>query len=111
MGLSMQDWMKINKSINRETTFLSATKRGRLCDRSEIQARNLIVSLNPDETISFRVKGTRQRYALPLGVAYVFAQREFILNRYNEKMKEYKLKKAAGLRAVRPKKPWLIPIK
>ena len=55
---------RLNKRIDRETT-VTVFSRG--------QYRPIIVSLNPNNTLGLRLKGTRQRFDLPLDSCYDLA--------------------------------------
>jgi hypothetical protein len=69
------------------------------------KGRPINVALLPGDEIEFHVKGTRQRYVVYLGHAFRLAQILTIEQEYNRKLQAFKERKAAGLRAIKPKRP------
>ena len=105
---------ELKKPVHRVLNRVKATIKGRMevPDKSGFitaQAREVIVSLLPSDTISFRVKGTskqKRSYTAPLSTVMMFAQAMTFYDEYNEAMRRYKLKRDAGYRNVRkPRKP------
>lgn len=70
--------------------------------------RSVLVTIEPPDVITFRVKGKRFRVETSLHHCYVLAQMIHANMRYQEKLKDYKAKKKAGQRAVRPKQPAMV---
>jgi hypothetical protein len=87
---------KITKKLTRE--LLQTDRFG----------RTLLIELNPDDTISFRLKGKKTRYTVSLLKCFNMAIVESVLSEYKEKADTYKLKKDIGYKRIkRPKKPQL----
>lgn len=98
---------KLLKQVSRETVRTKATKNGRICKDYEV-GRPIIVSLNPEETISFRVKGTKTKYTVHFSNVFTLAKVVELELMYRSKVENYKLRKAAGLRTKKPKRPSLM---
>ena len=98
---------KLMKPLRRELLGLASTKKGRVCAIGDCGARPIIVEMSPPDTLTFRVKGTRIRYEITMATALATAHKQHIINTYNEKLKEYKTKKEAGMRVKKPKKPFM----
>lgn len=94
----------LKSKLSRETRYSRASKNGRLCDKFE-QGRPIIVELNPDETLSFRVKGTKTRFSMHITSAFELAKVNTIIQRHNNKMECYKTDKKLGLKRKKPKQP------
>ena len=84
--------VKLKKRISRETTYSQARKNGRICNRGEV-GRPIVVELNPDETITFRVKGTKTRHTLHIMSAFELAMVNTVVKAHNTKMGRYKEKR------------------
>lgn len=95
---------KLTKPVARELMRTTATKRGRLSAQFE-HGRPILVTLNPEETITFRVKGTRTKYTVHLMNVFTLAKVVELESIFRSKMDTYKLRKSAGLRAKKPKRP------
>ena len=95
---------KLTKAVSRECRRASATKKGRICQPYEM-GRPLVVTINPEETISFRVKGTKTKYTVHLINVFSLAKIVEMEQMYKEKMEQYKLRKNAGLRTRKPRRP------
>ncbi len=88
---------KLTKNVKRET--LAVKTMGKYRDRP------IIVTLEPGDVLSFRIKGTRQEASVSLAHCYQLAQIVEGEVRYKQKVKEYKEKKKLGYRHLRrPKK-------
>jgi hypothetical protein len=98
--------IKLKKRICRETTYSQARKNGRICNRGEM-GRPIVVELNPDETITFRVKGTKTRHTLHIMSAFELATVNTVVKAHNTKMGRYKEKKKLGERCKKPKPPFI----
>ena len=96
----------LKSKLSRETRYSRASKNGRLCDKHE-QGRPIIVELNPDETISFRVKGTKTRFTMHLTSAFELAKVNTIVQKHNDKMERYKTDKKLGMKRKKPKAPFI----
>ena len=66
--------------------------------------RKMIVTLEPGDSISFRAKGKRTSYDVPLQACYNLALIFTVNSWYKKKMAEWKAKKKDGLRCRKPKK-------
>ena len=105
--------IKLEKPIHRKLNRVKATIKGRieLPDKSGFitaQAREVIVSLLPSDTIKFRVLGTgdKRAYTAPLSTVMMLAQAITFYDEYNEAMRVYNLHKSAGYKRKRkPRKP------
>lgn len=101
----------LKKEVRRELNRVKSTKRGRIefPDKTGFissEARPVIASLLPSDTIQFRVKGTQKTYNAPLSTVMMFAQAISFYDEYNEAMRIYNLHKNAGYKRKRkPKKP------
>ena len=80
--------IKLTKNVRRET--LAVTTRGKYRDRP------IIVTLEPGDILSFRIKGTRQEASVSLAHCYQLAQIVECEVRYKEYLKTYKEKKKLG---------------
>jgi len=99
---------KLTRSLRRELSATCATKKGRICKPLDYGSRPVMVRIDPDETINFKVKGTRKEYSLHLIVAFQIAQVNQVIGDYQERMATYKIKKKAGYKRLRkPKKPFI----
>ncbi len=88
---------KLTKNVKRET--LGVKTRGKYRDRP------IIVTLEPGDMLSFRIKGTQQEATVSLAHCYQLAQIVEGEMRYKQKVKEYKEKKKLGYQHLRqPKK-------
>lgn len=76
-------------------------------ERGKNRARPVIVSLLPGDEIEFRAKGTRTAYRVYLGHAFRLAQALSMEEIYRDKVKAYQIKKKAGQRAVKPRRPMI----
>ena len=101
---------KLHKTVKRQLTRVRATKNGRieLPDKSNfipMGAREVNVSLHPSDILEFQIKGTRQKYSVPLATAMMLAQAMTFYDQYQEALRIYNLHKSAGYkRKRRPKK-------
>jgi hypothetical protein len=96
---------RLKKEVRRETQRTLVTKKGRLCKDYEV-GRPLVVSLNPEETISFRVKGTRKVYSAHIQNVFSLALMITTQNEYLDKLALYNQKKKAGYRHIKkPRQP------
>lgn len=68
--------------------------------------KNIIVSLEPGDLISFRSKGSKKSISVSLASCYTLAMIFDINQNHATRMKEYELKKKAGYRVKRPKIPF-----
>ena len=66
--------------------------------------RKIIVTLEPGDTISFRAKGKRTSYEVPLQACYFLALIYTVNANYRERMKVWKEKKKNGQRCRTPRK-------
>ena len=87
---------KLTKLVERETMLKSP------------RGKTLMIELNDMQEITFREKGRKTRYHLHLLKAYRLSIICAILDEYQEKMTEYKIKRKSGvLRLRKPQKPSL----
>lgn len=86
---------KLLKSVKRE--LLSSDRKGKA----------IIVELMPGDVLKFRIKGKKTFDEVYLGHCYILAQIMSMEHIYKEKMKQYKIKKEAGYRVKKVKKPHL----
>ena len=70
---------------------------------SEFPGRKLVVTLEAGDMISFRAKGKRYKYSVPLQAVYNMALIYTHHEIHKEKMTEYKMKKKLGTRCRKPK--------
>lgn len=103
------------KPIHRVTTRLKATKNGRIeiADKTgfvSVSARPVVVSLLAAELIQFRVKGIKRTYKMHLGTAMGVAQALTIYQDWEDRVEQYKKKKAAGYNVRKPKMPKNVPL-
>lgn len=90
---------KLTKQISRE--LLSTEQQGKH------RGKPYIVTLLPGDEISFRAKGSRKTYSIFLGHCMRLAQIMTIESEYKQKLADYTMKKKAGMRAVKPRRPLL----
>lgn len=89
---------KLHKPIHREMI-----SNGHLAGRD---VGRMIVTLEPGDILTFRQKGKRTRYSVPLSACMNLALMNHLVEQYQEKMNNYAIKKKAGLgRVKRPRKP------
>ncbi len=98
---------KLTKNLSRETVRTRASKNGRICKDHET-GRPLIISLNQEETITIRVKGTKTKYTVHIINVFTLAKVVELEMMYRKKVDEYKVKKAAGMRTRKPRRPQLM---
>lgn len=102
---------KLKKTVKRQLNRLRATKNGRieLSDTNgfiPVGAREVNVSLHPSDVLEFQIKGTRQKYSVPLSTAMMLAQAMTFYEQYQESKRLYDLQKSAGYKRKRkPRKP------
>lgn len=65
--------------------------------------RPLIITLLPGDEVQLRAKGKRFSYTVPIQAIYYLALLHSITTRHKERVKEYKLKRKAGIRCRTPK--------
>ena len=66
----------------------------------------MILSLNPEMTVSFRLKGKKTRYTTTLHSCYNMAVLSHVQKEYNDKLKRYNEKKKLGYKGLKkPKAP------
>jgi len=88
---------KLLKPITRELV-------GTTAGLGKHRAHPLLITLEPGDVISFRPKGTRQVFELPLAHAFRLATLIDETVRYKQAMDTYKEKKKAGYRVRKPKR-------
>ena len=89
------------------TKLLNTVKReliGVTVGHGKYRGKTIIIELEAGDVITFRIKGTRKKATISLGYCFQLAQIVQADRDYSEKMKEYNLKKKAGMRVRRPKK-------
>jgi hypothetical protein len=91
---------KLHKEIVRETGVMErdGKHRGKL----------YLLSMEPNGFLTFRIKGTRQRFSVGFYDVLNLAKIRTEIDKYDERMKVWKLKKEAGRRAIKPKVPAMI---
>ena len=83
----------LTKPISRETLAVT-----------DHPGRKIIVTLEPGDMISFRAKGKRTTYEVPLAACYNLALIFTVNSWYKQKMKVWKEKKAHGVRCRKPRR-------
>jgi hypothetical protein len=83
----------LTKPVSRETLAVT-----------DHPGRKIIVTLEPGDMISFRAKGKRTTYEVPLAACYNLALIFTVNSWYKEKMKVWKEKKKMGVRCRKPKR-------
>lgn len=91
---------KLIKPVRREM-LSSGFERGRNRNRA------INVTLCPGDELEFHVKGTRQRYTVFLGHCFRLAQGLAIEANYKEACAQYAIKRKAGIRCRKPKRPMM----
>jgi hypothetical protein len=91
---------KLNKDIVRETEVMERDGKYR--------GRRYLVSMEAGGTLTFRIKGTRQKFSVGFYDALNLAKIRTEIDKYDEKLKRWKSRKDLGLRAVKPKVPAMI---
>lgn len=71
--------------------------------------RPITLTLEPGDMLSFRIKGTRQVFELPISQAFRLAQLVDETIRYQRAMEDYKEKCKAGYKRLRKPKRTAIP--
>lgn len=69
--------------------------------------RAIIITIKPGDLIEFRVKGTQQKFEVPLAQCFKLAQIIGISQKHKEAVNTYKEKRKAGFKVRKPKKPVL----
>ena len=83
----------LTKPISRETLAVT-----------DHPGRKIIVTLEPGDMITFRAKGKRTAYEVPLAACYNLALIFTVTSWYKQKMKVYKEKQKLGIRSRKPRK-------
>jgi hypothetical protein len=83
----------LTKDIKRET--LSVT---------DLRGQTMVVTLKAGDMLSFRPRGKRKSYEVPLQGCYHMALIFTAHETYKQRLKEYEDKRKLGIRARRPKK-------
>lgn len=78
--------------------------------RDKDRNRPILVTLQPGDELEFRIKGTRRKFSIYLGHAFVLAQAMGAEREYQERMAEYKAKKKAGYKRLRRPRKAHIPV-
>lgn len=89
---------KLNKPVTREAVSTTVAIRGN-------KQAPLIVTIEPPDMITFRAKGSRRRTSLMIGHCLNLAEVMDAESEYKKRMVTYELKRKAGYRCKRPKKP------
>jgi hypothetical protein len=84
----------LKKDVTRET--YSVTDR---------RGQKVIVTLKAGDMISFRVKGKRTRYEVPLQSVFYLSLIQYLHDQHKEKVKRWKERKSIGQRARKPSRP------
>ena len=69
------------------------------------KGNKIIVTLKAGDMLEFRPKGRRITYEIPLASCMNLAMIQFLQDNYKNKLQTYKQRKAAGLRAKKPRQP------
>ncbi len=89
------------KLLNNVTRELLGTKTA-----DKYRHRPITVTLEAGDLITFHIKGTRQRFTLPLAQCFKLAQLIDTTERFKRAMGDYREKVKAGARRLRkPRKP------
>lgn len=91
--------MRILKPIKRELTLEAAFGKH--------AGRQIKVELLPGDYLAFVLKGTRQRVEVSLSHCYNLALIVTMNKIYQDRLAQYEVKKKAGYRVKKPKKPVL----
>lgn len=75
--------------------------------QGKYKGKPILVSLVPGDDLQFRIKGTRQIFSIYLGHCFRLAQISTYEAEYNQKLKDYKIKKAQGKRVKQIKRTTL----
>lgn len=89
---------KLNKKVTMELVQTGVRVRGG-------KYASLLVTLEPGDMITFRAKGTRRRFSISLGHCMNLAEIMDAEHKHKEALELHNLKKKAGIRSRRPKKP------
>lgn len=93
---------RLNKTVTRDVLIYPF--------QGKYRNKNVILKIEPSGIISFRAKGTKKEYSTTLHTCFNLAFVHSIMNDYDQKMKLYLVKKKAGMRVKKPKKPF-VPFK
>lgn len=99
---------QLNKPVHREANRVRAAKNGRIESGNGFMpmgARPVIVSLLPNDCFQWRVKGTKTVYTAHLSTIMSITQAITIYEDYSKKVEHNKIKKKAGYRVRKVKKP------
>ena len=83
----------LTKPIRRETLAVT-----------DMAGRKQIISLEPGDMLTFRSKGKRMTYEVPIAACYNLALIFTVNSWYRNKMKVWKEKKKMGVRCRKPKR-------
>ena len=92
------------KLINSVTRELLGTKTN-----DKYRHRAVVITLEAGDIATFRIKGTRQTYSVPLAFCLKLAQITDAAKRYKDQLLEYKAKVKAGFKRLRRPKRQEIP--
>ena len=81
------------KDIHRETLAVT-----------DMSGRKMIVTLEAGDMLTFRAKGKRFKYTVPIQACYNLALIYTVNQRWKERMRAYNEKRKMGLRTRKPKK-------
>ena len=73
--------------------------------KGTINGKKFVVELDYPDTIKFRKKRSKITYSVSLNKVFNLALYQFLIEDYNEKMKQFKIKKSEGKNPKKPKKP------
>jgi len=93
--------LQLMKDITRETLAIRTADKYR--------DRPIIITLEAGDSITFRVKGTRQKFTVSLAHCFRLAQLNQTDAIYKAKMAEYKVKRGEGTKRLRKPKRTPIP--
>ena len=81
------------KELSRETLAVTNHK-----------GQKMIITLEPGDVLTFRAKGKRTSYSVPIQACYNLALIHTVNSWHKKKMEEWHEKKKAGIRTRRPRK-------
>lgn len=96
------------KTEGMATKLLKPVKREMLM--GDDRGRPMIVTLEPGDMLTFRLKGKKTTYSVPLHSCFYLAMMNKMQEEYTEKMEDYKVKQSAGFKRLKkPRKPsWAV---
>ncbi len=98
---------KLSKKLSRETDVIPNSAPHQPQGFGKSKGRNIIISIESPNVISFRLKGTRQEFSTNVESCFRVAVYQELMHQYKKDKALYQVKKDGGMKRLRkPVKPF-----